>query len=242
MEKIVSLENKKVKKYLKLNSKKYREEYNQFIIEGEQLIQEAYNAGYLKEVLTTYELDIDIAQYEVTSDILKKISSLETTPKVIGLCDKVSEKVIKNKMIVLDNIQDPGNLGTIIRSAISFGIDMVVLSNDTVDLYNPKVIRATQGNLFKVSIIRANLEEFLLTLKEENIKIYGTNVSKGSNISDIKKENKYALIVGNEGQGMKEAINNLCDDFVYIPLKNNVESLNVGVAASILLYEFSKYE
>ena len=138
---------------------------------------------------------------------------------------------------MLDDIQDPGNLGTIIRSSAAFGIDTIVVSPKTVDIYNIKVLRATQGMLFHINIIVRELDSFITKLKQDNYKIYGTKVDKGVNIKDISINNKYALVMGNEGKGISDNVSKLCDEYLYIKMNDNVESLNVGVATSILLYE-----
>ena len=143
-----------------------------------------------------------------------------------------------NKIIVtvLDNIQDPGNLGTIIRSSVAFNFDTIVISNDSVDVYNSKVIRATQGMLFNVNIIVTDIKEFLNSIKDE-YKIIGTDVVNGKSLPEFKNLKKFAIIVGNEGQGISLDTKKLCSDFVYIPMNQDCESLNVGVAASIIMYE-----
>ena len=154
----------------------------------------------------------------------------------MAVCNKPESKDIGNKIIVLDNIQDPGNLGTIIRSSVAFNFDTIVLSKDTVDVYNSKVIRATQGMLFKVNIIIADLEEFINNINSE-YKIIGTNVVNGKKIKDFKNVEKFAIIMGNEGQGVSSKVAQLCHENIYIPMNKNCESLNVGVAASIIMYE-----
>lgn len=237
-----SLENKKIKNIKKLNTKKYRDEFNEFLIEGEHLVKEAYKNGILKELIlengTNFDLDIDTIY--VTKNILKYISELDNPPKIMGICSKLTEKEIGNKIIILDDIQDPGNLGTIIRSAVAFNIDTVVLSEYSVDLYNPKVIRATQGMLFNTNIITRNLLEFIPLLQKQDYKIYGTKVTNGKSIKNVEKSEKFAIIVGNEGNGVSSRVLDLCSDYIYIDMNKLCESLNVGVAASIIMYELNK--
>lgn len=239
---ISSNDNKKIKDIKRLNTKKGRDESGLFLVEGEHLVKEAYNAGLLKTLIlledTNFYLDIDTIY--VTSNVLKNISDLNTPQPIIGVCQKKNELDIKDKVLVLDNIQDPGNLGTIIRSALAFNIDTIILSEDTVDLYNSKVIRATQGMLFHINIITRNLEDFLPILKQSNYEIIGTSLDNGKSIKSIEKNNKFAIIMGNEGNGVKESIKKLCTSFIYIDMNELCESLNVAVAASIILYEFNK--
>ena len=148
------------------------------------------------------------------------------------------EKEIQGNVCLLDNIQDPGNLGTIIRSAVAFDIKTIILSNDSVDLYNDKVIRASEGMLFHINIIRMDLKDAIKELKEKNYTIYGTDVIKGTTLKEIAFDDKTAITIGNEGQGMKEELKKLSDKMIHIPI--NCESLNAGVAASIIFYEVTK--
>lgn len=242
---ITSLSNDKIKNLIKLKDKKYRKITNTFLVEGEHLVKEAYKSGNLKELilLDGIDLDIDVDKTFVTREIINKITDLETSPNILGVCSmNESNRLSGDKYLILDNIQDPGNLGTIIRSAKAFDIDTIVLSLDTVDLYNPKVVRSTQGIMFHINIVNADIENVINDLKKNNVKIYGTDVEKGitpSSIPSVDKE-KYAIVLGNEGAGVKENIKSLCDENINIPISKEVESLNVAVAASILLYEFSR--
>ena len=239
MEVITSLTNNKVKDLCKLNMKKYRDESGLFLVCGEHLVLEAEKNNVLVEVIKTvdYEKDFNVKTTYVSYDVLKKISSLESPQKVIGLCKKISNNIVGDKVLLLDDLQDPGNLGTIIRSSVAFGVDTIVLSSNTVDLYNDKVIRASEGMIFNINIIKRDLFEVIDELKNNNYVIYGTKVDGGVNLSDVNKSSKYALIMGNEGNGVKKEILDLCDSYIYIPMDSKCESLNVGVATSIILYE-----
>ncbi len=242
---ITSLNNDKIKEYIKLKDKKYRKINKLFIIEGEHLVKEAYKKGLLKELILLDEtnFDLDVTTTYVTKEIMNKLTDLETSPNILGICEiKENNSLIGDKYLLLDNIQDPGNLGTIIRSAKAFNIDTVVLSKDTVDLYNPKVVRSTQGIMFHINIIYSDLELVINELKKKNIKVFGTDVEKGmtpNNIPSIDKE-RFALVMGNEGSGVKENIKNLCDENLYIKMNSEVESLNVAVATSVILYEMNR--
>lgn len=235
-----SINNDKIKELKKLKIKKYRDLTDRFIIESEHLIKEAYDLGYLEEiyVLEDSNYDFDIKTNYVTKEILKYITDLET-PNIVGVARKIEPKGIGNKIVLLDNIQDPGNLGTIIRSSVAFNIDTIIISDDSVDLYNDKVIRASEGMIFKTNIIRCNVFEFLSEIKNE-YHIYGTKVNGGKSLKDIEKSDKFVIIMGNEGNGMKNSLDDLCDEFIYIDMNSKCESLNVGVATSIILYELDK--
>lgn len=240
---ITSLENDKIKSYLKLKEKKYRDRTGTFLVEGEHLVLEAYRAGILDELIlemdSVFPIHIEDIVY-VNDSILKKLSDVENPSYVMGLCHKRSEEVsVGDRVLMLDGVQDPGNLGTIIRSSKAFDIDTIILSPDTVDLYNPKVIRATQGMMFHMNVIRRDLKEEILQLKEAEIPIYATRVQYGEDVRFLKAKDKkkFALVMGNEGRGVKEEILDLADRYLYIDMNHMVESLNVAIATSILLYE-----
>ncbi len=235
---ISSLENSKVKDIVKLQSKKYRDLTNTFVVETEHLVEEAEKVGIVKELYLVEDEFVDRDDtYFVTKEVMKKMSSMESPSNVLAVCEKSnSNEIIGDKILLLDGIQDPGNLGTIIRSSVAFGVTTIILSPDTVDLYNPKVIRASEGMFCHINIITMDLEEAINIIKSRNINVYGTNVVHGIDVRNVDNKSKYALIVGNEGNGVKESIQALCDSNLYIPMKDTCESLNVGVACSILLY------
>ena len=240
---ITSLENNRIKDLVKLQTKKYRDNTNTFLVEGYHLVEEVYKSNILKEVfaLEGTSIDLDIPITYVSSDVMKKITTTDTYCDIVGLCEKInSNEIIGNKILLLDDIQDPGNLGTIIRSSVAFNVDTIVLSKNTVDLYNPKVLRSTQGMFCHINIITMDLIEAIDELKARNITVYGTNVNNGVDVRNINDRESYALIMGNEGNGVKEEIQNMCDKNLYIKMSDKAESLNVGVACSILLYELEK--
>ena len=242
MEIITSLENKKIKYINKLKNKKFRDEEGIFVIETKHLVEEAYKSGFLTELYlvdTNIESNI-LEDDQITKEIMNKISSLESLSNFLGLVKKLPTLNYGNRLLILDNIQDPGNLGTIIRSAVAFNLDTLILSNDCVDLYNDKTIRSSEGMLFKLNILRKDLNTFLTELKNNNYTIYGTDVINGSIVGEIKFPKKYAIIIGNEGKGLKSTLKNLVDQNIYIPMSPNAESLNAGIAASIIMYEMSK--
>ncbi len=236
---ITSINNQTIKELDKLKQKKYRDLEQKFLIEGEHLVEEAEKSGVLEKIilLENSEYPSKLEKIYVSKNVMKKLSSLDTPPNIIGVCKMLSKKELGKKVLLLDDIQDPGNLGTIIRSSVAFNVDSIVMSLNTVDLYNPKVIRSTQGMIFKINLIKDDLERVIEKLKNENIPIYTTNVNGGENIKNINSTDSYGLIMGNEGNGVKDEISALADRKIYIPMNSKVESLNVSVAASILLYE-----
>ena len=239
---ITSTDNKKIKELVKLKQKKYRDIDNKFIIETENLIKEAYIEERLEEVyiLENEELsfNVDCPIFYVSENVMNKIKSINTS-KYIGICSKKdSNEYIGKRYLMLDKVSDPGNLGTIIRSAVAFNIDTLILSDDSCDVYNDKTIRATEGALFRLNIIREPLLEAITNLEKLNINIYGTDVIKGENINTVDKNN-FCVIMGNEGSGISDKVKNKIDKYIHLRT-NNVESLNVAVATSIILYELNK--
>lgn len=233
---IESVNNEKIKYYAKLKQKKFRDQEDLFIVEGEHLVNEAKKRG-LVEVI--YSLDASNDATMVSQNVMAKLSSLDTIPRVLAVVRKPKMREIKGNILILDDIQDPGNLGTIIRSAVAFGIDTIVASNNTVDLYNLKTIRSSEGMLFNINYLKKDLEEFIKSIRN-NYTIYNTNVKEGTDLSKLKKREPFALIMGNEGAGVKEKLQELATDNIYIPMKDNCESLNVAMATSIILYELGK--
>lgn len=239
---ITSVNNKHIKALAKLKNKKERDETGTFLVETKHLVMEAYKEGLIKELILEkdeiYPLDVETTY--VTEEIMNKLSSTSTSPKVMAVVSKCREKEkLGEKILILDDIQDPGNLGAIIRSAVAFNIDTIVLSNKTVDLYNSKVVRSNQGMMFHINIIRKDTKKLINDLKKEGYKIVGTKVTNGKDVREAKIYSHFALIIGNEGKGISREIDELCDEYLYIPMNDKCESLNASVAASILMYEIN---
>ena len=242
---ITSLENERVKTYVKLKDRKYRKKTKTFIVEGLHSVLEAYKSGNVIELILEKDevLPFDVPCVYVTREIINKISSLDTPSNVMALCKMREVKEEHgNRVLLLDNVQDPGNLGTIIRSAAAFDVDLIVLSPDTVDMYNPKVVRSTQGMIFQIPILIKDLNIVIEELKKEEVPIYGTRVEYGEDVTALKEKDKkrFALIMGNEGNGVNKDLLDKCDKSLYIDMNEKVESLNVAVATSILLYELNR--
>ncbi len=237
---IESLSNEKIKYYTKLNDKKYRKIEKLFIAPGIHLVEEALKRGIVKEILLLSGEDniYDVKTTYVTKEILKKVSNLDSPPKVLAICNMLPSKEVCGNVIILDDINDPGNLGTIIRSAVAFNYDTIIASSNTVDLYNLKTIRSSEGMIFNVNYITSSLPDAIKELKDKGYTIYGTNVSGGSKINTENKN--HALIIGSEASGMKDELKSLCDKLLYIKMNPLCESLNAGVSASILMYELTK--
>ncbi len=236
---ITSLTNAKVKQWLKYKDKKYREQDECFLIEGEHLVQEAHAAGLLLYTIQRIGETLlfpDYPTYEVTEEILKKIGSCKSGATIMALCKyKPCPDNLDKKVIILDDVQDPGNVGTIIRTGLSFGYGTVVLSNHCVDIYNEKLIRSTQGAIFHMNIVRTDIVPLLATLKKEQYHIYATSLQKAKPLSVIEPKEKHTIIFGNEGNGICKEVLALSDECIKIEMKT-FDSLNVAVAAGICMY------
>ena len=242
---ITSLDNEKVKGLVKLQKRKYRDLTNTFIVEGMHLVLEAYKANIATELIVLEEevIPIKLPYTYVSFEVMKKISTMDTPPTIMAVCKKhTNNEIIGSRILLLDEVQDPGNLGTIIRSAVAFNIDTIILSENTVDLYNPKVLRATQGMFAHINIISMNADAAINYLKSKNIVVYGTNVEYGIDVRKLDSSSKkaFCLIMGNEGNGVRQSIQKMCDKNLYINMNSQVESLNVAIACSILLYELGR--
>ena len=239
---ITSVNNEHIKELIKLKDKKYRDNSDLFLVENEHLVLEANKLGLVNELILEKDtlFPLDVTTTYVSRDVMRKLSSTDSIPKVMAVVSKKKEDYnYGERILALDCIQDPGNLGAIIRSAVAFNIDTIVISKDTVDLYNPKVVRATQGMMFHINIIRVDLVSFINSLKEEGYKIVGTKVTNGHDVRKAKIYSHFALIIGNEGRGVSENLDFLCDEYLYICMNANCESLNASVAASIIMYEIN---
>lgn len=236
---ITSINNEYIKEISKLNEKKYRDKSNKYLIEGLHLVTEALKYDIIDTIIIRedFSYETNIKHIIVSNEVMKKLSDNPSIPKIMAIVYKKENTISGNKILLLDRLQDPGNLGTIIRSAVAFNFDTIILSNDTVDLYNSKVLRSTQGMLFNINILRQDLTNVINELKNNNYTIYGTKVDNGNDVKEINNTNKFALIIGNEGTGISDNILKQCDKYLYIKMNNNCESLNAGVAASILMYE-----
>lgn len=239
MEKITSVHNEKIRRWSLLHRKKYRDESGCFLVEGEHLIEEALKAGCVEVILSDetcpFAFDRVIA---VTPEIMKKLSANVSDVHLIAVC-RQKEETLKpaRRVVLLDGVQDPGNLGTIIRSAVSFGFDGIICSFTCADLYNEKTIRSTQGAFFHIPVIREDLHTAIADLQDSGFAVLATALDASLPLKEIRTEEKMAFVFGNEGQGVSREIQELCQQRVRIEM-DGFESLNVAVAAGIIMYHF----
>lgn len=251
MEEILSKKNKKIVDFAKLKDKKYRKLSNKYIIEGIVMLKDAIRQNksidsifvlkddfgsidYLKQFEKKYKI------YLVSKEIIEYLSDTVTPQSVIAVLDIENNENLKmaDRILILDCLQDPGNLGTIIRTCASVGIKQIYLIN-SVDAYNPKCIRSTKSGIFFVDIIETSYEKVIESCKENGIKII-TTLFNGENIFEVKPEEKFALVIGNEANGISKTLEEAGEISYKIPMKNGMDSLNAGVSASIILYELLK--
>ena len=251
IKRITSAQNEYIKMLSKLSSKKHREEAGLFIAEGEHLTEMVCASDYeVENIIMTeeyYQKNADKFSQNITivsESIIAKISDAKTPQGVVAIVklpDKNTELTC-GRYIYCDNLQDPGNIGTIIRTADAFSFDGVILSCGCADVYSPKVIRSTQGSLFNIPVMTEVNAEFLKSARK-NFKItstalYGDCVTA----KEMKTEKNQIFVIGNEGSGVSEEILEMSDEIVYIPMKGKAESLNAAVAASIIMYEVTSRE
>ena len=238
---ITSNTNEFIKYLNKLKDTSFSKKENKALIEGEHLVNEAKD--YLLAILTLKEIKgLEIDQYIVTEEILKKLSSGKSFSKIIGLISLKKEEPIKsNVLIYLNRVQDPGNVGTIFRTSLAFSYFDILIDEGSSYKYNPKVIQASQGSIFKLNIINSDYS-YLASLKKEGFKIIVTALNNNSiHLKDFKlKDNeKYVIVFGNEGQGVSKEIIDIADYVLKIDI-NNIDSLNVAIASGIILYSLKK--
>jgi TrmH family RNA methyltransferase len=255
---ISSASNPRVKEWAKLKERKYRDREGKFLLEGLHLVKEALDAGWPLEavvfdegsnVITAFAEYLGGEQNDgpvwipVSPEIIMKCSETDTPQPIFAIALKsppLKELLFKQELglvIVLDGVQDPGNVGTIVRSAAASGATAVILGKGTVDLYNPKTIRSTMGALFHVPVLESDLTELLPEAIRQGIAVAGTSLQASASCYDYDFRRPTWLIFGNEGNGMSVAISEIVEDHILIPMTGRAESLNVAMAATVLLFE-----
>jgi TrmH family RNA methyltransferase len=230
---ITSKQNKSFKLWKNLKLKKYRDAHGMFLVYGKHLIDKAKEVQALVEILTTDEIE---GMTTLTKDLMDDLQQAETYFDMIGVCKKTNPVKNSPKVLMLDDVQDPDNVGALIRSAAAFGFIHVIVSLKSADFYNEKVIRASKGAIFDVYLERRPLEEAILNFIENDYQIIYADAHESG---EVNKSKKTVLILGNEGHGISDSIKALSDQSVHIQTEN-VESLNVSVAGGILMYEWRK--
>ena len=267
MDEILSFQNPKIKHAKKLRERKYRDEYGQFFFEGVHLLEELLKSYrepdevfVTDEALIKYEELIGslktAAIHKISRELYDKITDEQSPQGIFCICrmfdtfpdidcsDKLYEymRSFKGGAVILDSVRDPGNIGTVIRTAASLGIDTVVVSRDSADIYNPKTIRATMGALFVSDItVVYDLIAFVSCAVQNGINVYASLLDSSSvKLSDIKMNASDCFVIGNEGAGISEEVKDVCSHKLFIPMSGKTESLNAAAAASIIMWEYEK--
>lgn len=253
---ITSKDNETIKHIRKLKEKKYRDEYGEYVIEGIKLINEAIeeNAN-IKTILVcdncnkiekiNQSLMYEVAKQNclyVDEKVFNTITEVQNPQGILAVVEKNGEEKEINYnedvIVVLDDIQDPGNIGTILRTLDSVGLSQVIISKRSGDVYNSKVVRSTMGAIFRVKIIESeNLADTLKTIKKHKFKVVSTSLDTDKSMYDIEYK-KVAIVVGNEANGVSKNIQDMSDEKIKIPMLGKTESLNVSVATGVVLYEY----
>ncbi|MDO7983462.1 TrmH family RNA methyltransferase [Candidatus Phytoplasma fabacearum] len=237
---ILSSNNSIFKKMMKLSSKKYRDLYEEFLVFGNHLVQEAIKKGL---VVSLYTINPEKeAGLFIKKSLMKLLNNNHILYSQVAICKMLKSFSYDDKILILDNIQDPSNAGLLLRSACAFGFKTIFFSNNSVDIYNEKTIQVSQGAIFNLNFYRGNLANFLFFLRKKNYFVIGSCVRENTFLSNdlidysMIYNNKIALILGNEGKGISDVARKNSDYLISIPTTDLVESLNVAIAGSIIMF------
>lgn len=255
---ISSASNPRVKEWAKLLDRKYRDREGKFLLEGVHVVKEALDAGWPLELIAYDEGSEVLDQFEeyINAEQQKELPWIPVSPEIIMKCSETDTpqpifaiamkrppekrrlfEQANGLVVVLDGVQDPGNVGTIVRSAAASGATAVILGKGTVDLYNPKTIRSTMGALFHVSVLEADLTVLLPEAIQQGVAVIGTSLQATKSCYEYDLRQATWLVFGNEGSGMSKTVSDLVDKHLLIPMTGRAESLNVAMAATVLLFE-----
>lgn len=256
MQTITSKDNELIKHIRKLKDKKYRDESNEYVVEGVKLVEEAVKENAkIKQIIVcedttrTYEIPThimyEIAKYEcvyVTDKIFASITQVTNPQGIMAIIEKGDTDAqidyTQDIIVALDDVQDPGNLGTILRTVDSIGLNQIIVSKGTADAFNSKVVRSTMGAIFRVKIIEVeNLPQSIKEMRRHHFKLMVTSLQTENSIYDI-KFNKKIIVIGNESNGVSKEIQEMADEKAKIPMLGKTESLNASVAAGVVMYEY----
>lgn len=254
MEQLTSIHNQHVKNWKKLQTKKYRRQTGTYLLDGWHLVQEASRAGnQIIELIGTADqlqehLDLvqqAAASYEVTPEIMKHITETITPQGIAAVVTLPQTHQIPADFtggwLFLDRVQDPGNVGTMVRTADAAGFTGVVVGDRSADLFSPKVVRSMQGSQFHLQMFEGNLRKWIDDFRTRNAPVYGTQLNPAAkNFREVNPGQIFALIMGNEGQGMSSELLAMTSDNLYIPMPGAAESLNVAVSAGILMFQLNQ--
>lgn len=256
MQVITSKDNEIIKNIKKLKDKKFREQEHKYIIEGIKLIEEAIKelakintVVVCEDCVKNEEIDskllYEVAKYNciyVSERIFSLITDVKNPQGILAVIEKEEEidsiDYSEDLIVILDKVQDPGNLGTILRTVDSIGLKQIIVAEGSGDIFNPKVVRSTMGAIFRVKVkISQDIQKTIAEIKKHKFKVVSTSLATDKSIYDVKYE-KSAIIIGNEANGVSKELQDASDELVKIPMLGNTESLNASVATGIVLYEY----
>ena len=236
---ILSKNNKKVKDACALKLKKVRTEKHLFLMEGIKNFDMALKYGKVKQVFTTIglpKIKQDVEAYHVNDEVLRKLANSDNPEGIVFVCEQLEPRKDKkdyHRIVYLDQINDPGNLGTILRTAVAFNYDAVILSKSSVDLYNEKVVAASKGSIFMIDAFYDDINNYI-----DKYQIIASALDDAVSLESVKKPKDFVLVLGNESHGVSEEVLKLANTVVKIDMNDNIDSLNVAVAGAILMNYF----
>lgn len=236
---ILSKNNQKIKDACALKMKKVRSEKRLFLMEGIKNFDMALKYGKVKQVFTTIglpKIKQDVEAYRVNDEVLRKLANSDNPEGIVFVCEQLEPRKDKNdyhKIVYLDQINDPGNLGTILRTAVAFNYDAVILSKSSVDLYNEKVVAASKGSIFMIDAFYDDINNYV-----DKYQIIVSALDDAVSLETVKKPKDFILVLGNESHGVSDEVLKLADTIVKIDMNDDIDSLNVAVAGGILMNYF----
>lgn len=245
---IKSIQNQHVQKWKKYKLSKYRQEKQKFLVEGVHLVEEALHANCVVEIILGPDVSIpkhwhlvNIPLFHVDTKIVRELTDLTNPQPIFAVCTILpweDNLQLAEQILLVDAVQDPGNLGTLIRTADAVGIELIVIGTGSVNVWNAKVIRATQGSIFHVPIVTGALLPIIKQLKARKIPVFSSVLTNTAvSVFELTKTASFALIVGNEGSGINLELREASTDLIYVPIYGRAESLNVAVATGVMLYQ-----
>ena len=212
-----------------------------FLVEGFHSVEEAIKAKLAIRIFSLKDYQDEIEEYLVTEEIIDKLSSSRNPEGIVALCKKKMASPIKgSRVLLLDRVQDPGNVGTLFRTALAFGFKDIILTPGCASIYNQKTLSSSQGAIFHINVIEKEALKAIEELKKDGYEIYGTSLRNAKSSDSFANDiDKLCLILGNEGSGLKEDILKATDANIFVDIKD-IESLNVGIAGGILMHQFRK--
>lgn len=246
MEHITSLKNPKVTAWKALKDRKGRRESGCFLVEGRKMVEEALKSAFDVEAVLVQEGmelpdGLTMPVYELPAHVLAAVCDTKTPQGIAAVVQMKEQSALGKRIVVLDGVQDPGNVGTIIRTADAAGLDGVLLSNQCADVFSPKVLRATMGSIFRMNLRTTDdLPGELTKLREKGYSILSSQLDGTPFYEREKVAERFALIIGNEGNGVSEQVQQTATHQVRLPMRGGAESLNAAIAAAIMMYELMR--